>query len=647
MTVLAWMFSIHFFYPGIFDRAELFAYDLRINRIGARPATGLVAIGAIDDKSIAELGHWPWPRSVMARLEYAFSDYKVKVVGFDVMFSESDGIDAVRAQFTERLRATSLKDSTIRNVVGPGNDEAFAAALKAQGASVLGYAFQSHGTRKSQQTDANTGYLTAIRPPGPLEYGVVRQIGPALPILITARAYAPPIPQLNQAARATGFVNIDHDDDGEIRSEMTVIRFNDRYCAPLFMAVANVFAGSPPLSLKIDREGIAGVALAGVDIPVDQTGRMLVNYRHGAEPFRHYSVSDIVNHRLPADALAGKILLVGMTAQGEGDRAVTPFGGDVPRVEIHAHAIDNILQGDFIQRPAEAQEISFIGTFVVGLAIAIAVAWISALSSAAVTVMLIFGYFVYVQHRLIHDGLAIGVIFPLVTALIVYMVLAGYRYVTEGLEKRHLRTAFEHYLHPQVVAAIAANPKALKLSGERRHMSILFADIVNYTGLAERTDPAALVALLNDYMTKMTDHILESGGVVDKIRGDGIMAFWGAPLDVPNHARAAINCGLAMLVELRALHVKDPRFADIDIGVGVATGDAIVGTFGGEHRFDYSVIGDTVNLASRLEGLTRQFKVHLLVSQQSFAEAGNGLIARELGQVKVKGKELYVPIVEV
>ena len=389
------------------------------------------------------------------------------------------------------------------------------------------------------------------------------------------------------------------------------------------------------------------MSIAGERIPVDDNGLMLVNFRRGANPFPHYSISDIINRRIAPERLAGKIVLVGATAHGLGDRGVTPVDPDMPRVEIHANAIDNMIQGDFIRRPIEAQEIALGATILIGVLMSLGVAWLSALSSAALGAILLVGYYAYAQTRLLNDGLVIGVVFPLLTAIVIYMFLAGYRYITEGRKAHHVRVAFAHYLHPDVISAVVDQRDGLKLGGERRHMSILFADIVNYTALSERTDPAALVALLNDYMTKMTDHILESGGVVDKIRGDGIMAFWGAPLAVANHARAAIDSGLAMLLELEALRKHDPRFAEIDIGVGIATGEAIVGNFGGQRRFDYSVIGDTVNLASRLEGLTRQFKVHLLVSRVTYTEAGAGFIGRELGLVKVKGKELLVSIFDV
>ena len=187
----------------------------------------------------------------------------------------------------------------------------------------------------------------------------------------------------------------------------------------------------------------------------------------------------------------------------------------------------------------------------------------------------------------------------------------------------------------------------MKLGGEVRHLSILFADIVNYTARAERENPEYPVALLNAYLTKMTDLIMEGGGVVDKIRGDGIMAFWGAPITVPNPSRLAVDCALAMLEELHSLRSHDARFIDIDIGIGVATGEEVVGNFGGERRFDYSAIGDTVNLASRFESLTRQIKAHLLVTEATFIEANGPYIAREVGLVKVKGKSHAVKMIEI
>jgi adenylate cyclase len=647
IVLLGLMFAVHDRFHSAFERMDLFAYDLRINTIAPHPSSGLVAIAAIDDQSIAELGQWPWPRLVLARLVGALKDYQVKVIGFDAIFSESDKSDVTRGEIGGKLAGLGLKHDAIGNVLGPGNDQAFADAMKSHGLTVLGYAFESHNFQNRSATVKTAGFLDHLRPPGPLGYGLVRNAPGKPRDLIEAQAYLPPVAILDDAAHSLGYFDVDADADGEIRAEMTVIRFDGRYCVPLFMAIADAFAGNAPMALGLGPSGVTGVSVAGERIPVDDNGLMLVNFRRGANPFPHYSVSDIINRRIAPDKLAGKIVLVGATAHGLGDRGVTPVDGDMARVEIHANAIDNMIQGDFIRRPLEARGIALAAAILIGVLMSLGVAWMSALSSAALGVILLVGYYSYTQTRLLHDGFVIPIVFPMLTGILMYMFLAGYRYITEGREKHHLRVAFEHYLNPDVITSVLDSPAGLKLGGERRHLAILFADIVSFTKRAERTSPEDLVALLNTYMTSMIDVIFKTGGVVDKLMGDGIMAFWGAPNVLENPSRSAIDCALKMLANLRDLQTNDPRFADLDIGIGISTGEVVVGNIGGENRFDYSVIGDTVNFASRLEGLTRHFKVHLLVSRVTYTEAGAGFIGRELGLVKVKGKELLVPIVDV
>jgi adenylate cyclase len=648
IVLLGFMFVVHDRFRAAFERMDLIAYDLRINTLAPRPSSGLVVIATVDDRSLAQLGQWPWPRAVLGRLVNALKDYKVKVIGFDAIFSEADKGDVTRGQISEKLSGLGLSEQNIRDVLGHSNDEAFANAMKSQGQTVLGYAFQTHRLKGGGAEAARTaGYLDSIRPPGPLTYGIIRRAPGTIHDLIEAHAYQPPTQLLTDAAHSIGFFDVDADADGEIRTEMTVISFDGKFCLPMFIAVADAFAEGAPMILGLDTDGVSGLSVAGVRIPVDDDGKMLVNFRRGADPFPYYSIADIINHTVAPEKLAGKIVLVGATAHGLGDRGVTPVNPDMPRVEIHANAIDNLIQGDFLRRPIEADETSLGATLVIGILMSLGVAWLSAMSSSAVGVLLLFGYFLYVQQRLVHSGLVIGVVFPIFAAILIYMFLAGYRYITEGREKRYLRTAFEHYLNPDVITSLLDSPEGLKLGGEKRHLAILFADIVSFTKRAEKTEPEDLLALLNTYMTSMIDVIFKTGGVVDKLMGDGIMAFWGAPNDLENPSRAAIDCALKMLENLHVLQTTDPRFADLDIGIGISTGDVVVGNLGGENRFDYSVIGDTVNFASRLEGLTRHFKVHLLVSRETYNEAGAGYISRELGLVKVKGKELFVPIVHV
>jgi adenylate cyclase len=652
IVILIGLFVFNGLHPAVFELADLKASDLRMYVTRRPPLSGALAIAAIDEKSVAELGHWPWPRSVEARLSNALRDYQAAVVGYDVLFSESDEDDAQAARIATHLKSLGIGDAAVQETLGTGNDLAFADALKQAGSTFLGYAFESHfdlaRAREFLAAPVTTGFKTEPIAPPPLAYNLVRELPGATPPLVAARAYLPPVAALNSAARGIGFVDIDADSDGVLRSELTVVRFGKRYCVPLYLALTAAYLKNAPLRLVVGPEGVRQVTLGDEEIPVDEIGRMLINFRGPPGTFPAYSIADLIAHRVPKAAIAGKMVLVGMTAHALGDRKITPTGGDFPGVEIHANAIDNVLRGDFVRRSrveGTAEEDAVALALV--LAISLAAAYLSPLWSAAAALWVVVGFSAYAQYRLVDDGVLIDVVLPLASVLLTYTALATYRYVTEGSEKRYLRSALEHYLNPEVVQSVVDDPQGLQLSGERRHLAILFSDIVNFTSRAERFEAERLVALLNAYMNEMCKIILDSKGTLDKLMGDGIMAFWGAPNEIENPAAAAIDCALKMLESLERLRKADERFADVDIGIGIATGDAIVGNLGSEHRFDYSAVGDTVNLASRLEGLTRHFQVHLLVNRQTLAEAAGNYCAREVGLVKVKGKEQLVPIVDV
>jgi adenylate cyclase len=647
ICILAAIYAAKSRYPDVVERAELWVFDFRMVTLrGALKPRGPEVIAAIDDKSVRELGQWPWPRAVLGQLVSALQDDKVAAIGFDAVISEPDAEDVARAQIAARLANAGLSQAQIAAALGPSNDEALARALQAQGSSYMGYAFQSHGSRSNHPVNS-AGFVTSIIPPAPVSYAIVRTPPGVPPPLPTAGAYLPNIPIVAKAARGSAYFDIDEGIDAKIRSELLVVRFDGRYFAPLCLALVSAYRAHAQLSLRLDESGVERIALGAEEIPADERGRMLVNFRGPANTFPHYSAVDIIKHRVPAGLLKDRIVLVGVTGTGLGDRVATPFDDFYPGVEVHANAIDNILAGDFIHRSQAALNWEIGAAFALGLAVIFAAALLSARGAAAATAGLGIGWLAFAQFLLLAHGLLIGVVFPLAVIFATYTLLVSYRYFTEGLEKRHLRHAFTHYLHPAVIESLVDDPGALRLGGERRHLSILFSDVVGYTSRSERSSPEELVALLNTYTSAMIQLVLESGGWVDKMMGDGIMAFWGAPAPLANPARPAVDCALAMLKELKLLRERDERFRDFDIGIGIATGEAIVGNFGGERRLEYSVIGDTVNLASRIEGLTRHFKVHLLVTEQTLAEAGGAYIRREIGLVKVKGKTQAVPLVEV
>jgi adenylate cyclase len=630
---------------GGLESIELSASDRLIYRPGTyQPPSGAVVVARIDDKSIAELGRWPWGRDVQAQLVRALTNYHAAVVGFDVMLPERDSADLQREQISRELKGRG--DSAVRAMLAQSNDTMLADAIRAQGSTYLGYAFSGLEIEQVKAQDL-VGFRSTFLEPRPIFYNRVMKAAGANDTTMKADGYMPPIPVLNSAARGVAYVNIDLDKDGEARSYPTVVRFNQRYCVPLFLAIVDAYSNHTPIGLRFDAQGVSGISIGGSRIPVDELGRMVVHFRGPTGTIPWFSISDIINHRVPPDALKDRIVLVGLTAHALGDRFVTPVGADFPGVEIQANAADNVLLGDFLvhDQPLWSEE-EWAG-IIIGITISFVAAYMTAIYGATIAVILGSGYFLYALHLLNANGEILGIVFPLLVLSLTYIFVMSWRYFAEGAEKRHLRHVFEHYLNPDVIASVVDNPTGLKLGGERRHLTILFSDIVNFTSRAERTDPEPLVALLNTYMTVMTNLILEGGGVVDKLMGDGIMAFWGAPLAIENPAREAMKCALRMMAELAALAKRDERFADVKIGIGICTGDAVVGNFGGEQRFDYSVIGDTVNLASRLEGLTRPFKVGILANRPTLEEAGTGFITREIGLVKVKGKDQLVPVIEV
>jgi len=618
------------------------------------PPSGNVVIAAVDDKSIALLGRFPWPRSIEARLVDALAAAHAKVIAFDMFFSERDPADVQSEQIAARLRAGGESAQRVAELIGPGGDETFARALRNSDAVFLGYSFNPHLSRVHPN-------LSAARPitappatrvvsfaPPPVAYNLVRTHPGAIPAPMAAYGSVAPIPILNRAARGAGYVDIDEDEeDGKARSYPAVVFFDGHYRVPLFLAATRAWLDNPPLSLDLGPGGVAAVAVGDREIPVDETGRMMIHYRGAAGTIPRYSIADIIEGKIPADALRGKIVLVGVTAHALGDRFVTPVGADYPGVELQATAADNVLKGDFVHHSIiERGEEKWLG-WLLGVSVGVAAAFISASASLILLIVFAGGYVGYVMWRFDSSGALLGLVFPLTALGFSYLAAISYRYRVEGSEKRHLRSVFELYLHPEVLASVVNDPEGLKLGGQRRHLSVLFSDIVGFTERAERLEPEPLVAMLNTYMSVMTEAILRTGGVVDKLMGDGIMAFWGPPLKMENPARAAIDCALSMLDELKSLALHDERFSDVRIGIGIATGDAIVGNLGGERHFDYSAVGDTVNLASRLEGLTRQFKVDVIVNRATLEEAGAGYVTREIGLVRVKGREQLEPVVEI
>jgi adenylate cyclase len=430
IAVVAAAFILNNHYPSWFELAELRTFDLRMYARGTRKPRGEVAIVAIDDKSIAELGRWPWPRSVLARLTDALRFYKAGVIGFDMVFSEPD-------LEREKTPAALKKPAEPAGGLAPGwgltNDQALANAIKAHGSTFLSYPLQI--LDDGDGVGITPGFVTNMENPAPAAFSFVQiPDGMLRPPILDAIAHLPNLPVINSAARGAGYFDVATDTDAILRSEIMAIRFHQRYCEPFILAIISAYEDGAPTTLTLADFGVERVAIGPVNIPVDEQGRMLVNFRGPAHTFPYYSVSDVLAHRVPPKALANKIVLVGTSALGVGDRWSTPMGAGFPGVEIHANAIDNILTGDFIQRSQVTAGMERAAAVVMGLLVSVAVACLSPSWSAVAVVALILGYFGVAQY-LLAGGLLVGVLFPIVTTFITYALLVNYRYLTEGRPK--------------------------------------------------------------------------------------------------------------------------------------------------------------------------------------------------------------------
>ena len=633
---------------------ELKSLDLRMVSRGAVPAGGETVIVTIDEKSLSELGRWPWPRTTIAKLVDVLKGYGAKVVGFDIVFAEPDANSSLKtvAELSNELKNAGIRDTRLSGLLDEkkklaDTDAALTRSIEKAKNITLGYFF--HITRKEvghltepeiaagERGIANSRFQMIRGPKGPDESRLIR-----------AYAAQPSLPQLTDVSENSGYFNAFPDSDGVIRWSPLVIKFRDNYYTSLALSLLVPYLDWPMVVLNMAEYGVESINLDKLRIPTDESGRLLVNYLGPARTFPHYAISDVLNGRLTADTFKGKIVLVGATATGIYDMRVTPFSAVYPGVEMHATVIDNILHRNFLIHSGWTRFLDICMIVVAGLIMGLAVPRVKAVAGIALSLALI-GAFVAANTALfVRYSVWMNLIYPVLTMMTIYLGITVYRYVTEEREKKKIRGAFQYYLTASVINEILRDPSKLKLGGDKKQLSVMFSDIRGFTGISEKLTPEELVRLLNEYLTAMTDVVFKYDGLLDKYIGDAIMAVFGAPLDQPDHALRACRTALEMMSELKRLREKWAAEGrpDVNIGVGVNTGDMVVGNMGSEMRFDYTVMGDSVNLASRLEGTNKEYRTNIIISEFTYESIRNELFCRELDAVRVKGKKLPVRIYE-
>lgn len=588
------------------------------------PASRKVVIADIDERSLAAFGQWPWARTRVAQLLEKLQDDGALAIGLDIVFAEPDRLSP------EQLAAEVLElepQARARLLGLPSNDRRLADAL-ARTRSVLG---------QTAVTDAAPsgmfGPWTGIGTLGPKATAFL----PRYPGLLRN------VPALEQAAAGRGLFTISPERDGVVRRVPTVLNVGGRLAPSLTIELLRVLTGAPTILVRSDADGIKSVALPHVEILTDPLGRIWVPFAQH-EPDRYVSAVDILNGTVPRGRLAGKIVLVGTSAVGLLDNKTTPLERSMPGVEVHAQVLEGALSGTLLREPGHALALGLLAaaglmSLIVVLAPMLGPMALLATGACLSTALLATSLWLYRS-----SGLLFDVSFPLGAGFIVFALLAFANYAKESALRRRIRSAFAQYLSPELVDELCRSGEALTLGGETRRMTVLFSDVRGFTAIAEgfKNDPQELTALMNRLLTPLSAAIIENRGTVDKYIGDAVMAFWNAPLADSDHEGNSCRAALDMLARLDCLNesrlAEDAQAVPLVIGVGINTGECVVGNMGSALRFDYSVLGDSVNLASRLEGQSRPYGVRVLLGDATaFAVAGRFALL-EIDLLQVKGK---------
>ena len=592
----------------------------------ARPVT----IVDIDDKSLEKLGQWPWPRTRIADLITELTRLGAVVIAFDAVFSEPDRLNPAFAADTFRNLDPETR-AKLRAL--PSNDQVFADAIKASRV-VLGESGLPEEIAALDKTLPVTGLAMLGEEPQRFMFdfpGLLRNV-----------------PVLEHAAAGRGLFTIKPERDGIVRRVPMIMQAQGQTMPSLTFEMLRVASGSGTILIKAEKAGIKSIGVKGFQIPTDHNGQIWVHYARNDTSI-YVPAINVLEKNVAPDMIAGKLVLIGTSAVGLNDIKTTPVSRAMPGVEIHAQVLETTLTGEVISTPIYGIAVEFatallFGLLVIAFAPLFGPITLVALGAAFATALVGTSVYFYALHRLLIDFT-----YPLMSTTAIYLTLIFSSFVREQAQRRQIRSAFGQYLSPALVEQLAQSPEKLVLGGEEREMTIMFSDMRGFTSISEtyKNDPQGLTALMNRFLTPLTNAILNRKGTIDKYMGDAIMAFWNAPLDDKDHELNACEAALDMLErvdELNQAREQEAKeegrlFIPLNAGIGLNTGICVVGNMGSDQRFDYSVFGDSVNLASRLEGQSKEYGFPIIVGSRTALAVKDRFAILELDFIMVKGKK--------
>lgn len=637
--------------------------DFRFKHRGDIPNSDKIVLAVVDEKSLFKEGNWIWPRYKFAEMLSVLSEAGAKVVAFDIVFAEPDTnsgqinsiIHDIQRQY---LQKHGEPDDFIHYLTQyqqtKDNDQLLADAIKhSKSAIVLGYYFEFEQQAYLNDEDiqhlahniTHGAYKNILRSPGIAAGEEINMFEPTV------------YPQSNitiisQATPYSGYFNMLPDKDGTVRRMQSVIRHDDQLYPPLSLAALSCYLDTGiGIRFVKNEEGRCAVDRLFIGdkiIPTDDMGRFYINYRGGGKTFPHISITDILHRNFPAGTFKDKIVIVGATAIGIYDVRVTPMDELFPGAEVHANIIDMILHDSMLKKPSWGPAFYVMAVLLGTLLLALLLPRSGAIPGALIAAALTLCYYYTVQY-IFNKGYIVELVIPLLSIISAYIIITIYIYFAESRKKAFIKNAFSTYLAPAIVEQLIEHPDKLVLGGESRKITAFFSDVQSFTSISEKLSPQELVELLNEFLTEMTDIILQYQGTVDKFEGDAIIAFFGAPVELENQAESACRSSVMMqkkLAELRAKW-KNAGKPELKMRIGLFTGDAVIGNMGSKNRMDYTMMGDTVNTAARLEGTNKNYGTYILMGENTKNKINpEEFFIREIDSIQVVGKQKPINIYE-
>lgn len=587
-----------------------------------------VVILAIDEKSVNELGRWPWSRKVFASFIDRLSTYEPNTVAFDIVNSE----------------ATTIEDDT-----------ALGESVKGLKNPVLGYFFR---VKESEENNEE-----AFRQIKKSKINIVKVVDKPLEQFSSNynlyKSVELNIPEIGKSAKGFGFFNFQPDSDGIFRRALLLTEYEGAFYPSLSLEAYRK-SQRGQIILSLDTYGIKNLYVNKTGIPVSESGQLVLNFYGPTGTIPTYSIVDVLNGEVPVEKLQDKIVLIGATEIAIYDIRPSPLDNIFPGIELQATAVANMLSENYLKKNSFTQTVDLILIIAYSLILMLLLLFIKRTTVTGLFIMILLllvhvvsNYYFFENYNLLLSG-----IFPILSLVSTFVIYEAYRNLVAERKSRFLRRAFSSYVSPDLVSQIISNPDKLILGGEDRVITLLFSDIRGFTSLSEKTTPSQLVEILNEYLNPMTRIVMDNKGTLDKFIGDAVMAIFGAPFDLPDHPRKACESALQMHEKLKDLNktLEERELPKIEIGIGINTGEAVVGNMGADVRFDYTAIGDAVNLAARLEGQTKYYGVKIIISKSTLDKIGeefvnspdnpSSLFIRELDNIRVKGKVEPIKIYE-